>query len=221
MAKYTMLLAEYLAKGGALPSSFALIEGFEDLFIARFCDHEIGYETDDLFKIKLDLKAKLVMQTYADRISARVKYWAKVENPTKVYYEKTTIKTNLGAQVKSGIDTTNFGKKEATNTTNIGAQTNKTTELPFNDDEAEPNIINEQGKRDDTIVMHEDARVDSVTSSETINAVENNDLRETLKEDNGETIDEVMRMLDFLNKDVTTLVEKCLNEFKTLFMGVY
>ena len=41
------------------------------------------------------------------------------------------------------------------------------------------------------------------------------------KEDNGETIDEVMRMLDFLNKDVTTLVEKCLNEFKTLFMAVY
>ena len=47
------------------------------------------------------------------------------------------------------------------------------------------------------------------------------DEREVRKEDNGETIDEVMRMLDFLNKDVATLVEKCLNEFKTLFMAVY
>lgn len=181
MAKYTMLLAEYLAKGGALPSSFALIEGFDDLFIAKYCDCEIGYETDELFKIKLEAKAKLVMQMYADRISERAKYWAKVENPTKVYYEKTTIKTNLGEQQRSG--------------------NSKTTELPFNGLTAQPNVKGETG--------------------EIISAVENNDLRETRKEDNGETIDELLRMLDYLNKDVTTLVEKCLNEFKTLFMGVY
>ena len=221
MAKYTMLLAEYLAKGGALPSSFALIEGFEDLFVAKYCDKEIGFETDALFAIKLDLKAKLVMQAYADRIAERAYYWAKVENPTKVYYEKTTIKTNLGEQRKSGTDTSNYGAKSGTNTTNIGAQTNTTTELPFDANNAEPNTIVNNGARSDSVSSSENAHVDSVSSSETIDAVENNDLRETRKEDNGETIDEVMRMLDFLNKDISTLVEKCLNEFKPLFMGVY
>ena len=173
MAKYTMTLAEYLARGGALPSSFALIEGFEDLFVAHYCDHEIGFETNELFNIKLELKANLVMQLYKDKIDARALYWAKVPNPTKVHYE---------------LATTNY---------DMGKQKVKTTELPFDSAVAEPNLINEN------------------------DAYHNKDEREVRHEDNGETIDEVMRMLDYLNKDTTTLIEKCLNEFKTLFMGVY
>lgn len=173
MAKYTELLAEYLAKGGALPSSFSLIQGFEDLFIMRYCDHEIGYETEETFFIKLSLKADLIMQTYKDKIDARALYWAKVPNPTKVHYELTTTDYNMGAQKI------------------------KTTELPFDASSAQPNLINEN------------------------DAYANDDRREARHEDNGETLDEVMRMLDFLNKDVTTLIEKLLNEFKPLFMAVY
>ena len=173
MAKYTMLLAEYLKMGGQLPASFALIQGFEDLFVAKYCDYEIGFETDELFRIKLECKANLVMQTYADKISTRVFYWTKINNPVKTYYEKIKTKTN------------------------IGAQQNTSTELPFDAQEAEPNAISDLGAREDT------------------NQVE------TWRNDEGETIDELMRMLDYLNKEVTTIVEKCLNEFKTLFMGIY
>lgn len=173
MAKYTMLLAEYLAKGGALPSSFALIQGFEDLFIQKYCDHEIGFETDELFYIKLDLMASLKIQAYKDKIDARVIYWAKVPNPTKVHYE------------------------HATTTYNMGAQKVKTTELPFDSATAEPNVINQN------------------------DAYKNDDDREVTHEDNGETLDDVIKMLDYLNKDVTTLIEKLLDEFKPLFMGVY
>lgn len=173
MAKYTMLLAEYLQKGGQLPASFALIDGFEDLFVARYCDHEIGFETDELFRIKLEYKADLIMQAYADKITTRAFYWTKANNPVKSYYEKTQTKFNAGA-TKS-----------------------KTTELPIDSETAEPNLIN------------------------TNDAFENNNLNEVWKNDEGETIDELMRMLDFLNKDVTTLVQKCLDEFKPLFMGVY
>lgn len=191
MAKYTMLLAEYLQKGGQLPASFALIDGFENLFVARYCDHEIGFETDALFSIKLEYVANLVMQAYADKIATRAFYWTKANNPVKAYYEKTKVKTNLGAQ---------------RSVTSIGAQENKTTDLPFDDTTAEPNSVSNLGEREDEINQ---------------DAVENNDLRETWKQDNGETIDELMRMLDFLNKDVTTLVQKCLDEFKPLFMGVY
>lgn len=173
MAKYTMLLAEYLQKGGQLPASFALIQGFEDLFVARYCDHEIGFETDELFRIKLEYTANLIMQAYADKIATRAFYWTKANNPIKSYYEKTTTLTN------------------------IGAQKNKTTELPFNAEDAEPNSVSDLGEREDTGEV------------------------EITKEDTGETLDELMRMLDFLNKDVTTLVQKCLDEFKPLFMAVY
>lgn len=173
MAKYTMLLSEYLAKGGALPSSFALIEGFEELFIGKFCDKEIGFETPAIFAIKLEAKANLVMKAYKERIDARALYWAKVPNPTKVHYE--LAKTNY----------------------EMGKQLIKTTELPFDSEDAVPNIINEN------------------------DPYHNEDERETRREDNGETLDEVMRMIDFLNKDVVTLVEKCLNEFEMLFMKVY
>ena len=173
MAKYTMTLAEYLAKGGALPSSFALIDGFENHFIGRYCDHEIGFETDALFSIKLEAKANLVMQAYKDKIDARALYWAKVPNPTKVYYE---------------LATTNY---------DMGKQRIQTTELPFNGQDAEPNVVNEN------------------------DPYHNQDERETRREENGETLDDVLRMLEFLNKDVVTLVEKCLNEFNNLFMKVY
>lgn len=173
MAKYTMTLAEYLARGGALPSSFALIDGFENHFIGRYCDHEIGFETDALFSIKLEAKANLVMQAYKDKIDAIALYWAKVPNPTKVYYE---------------LATTNY---------DMGKQRIQTTELPFNTQAAEPNVVNEN------------------------DPYHNEDERETRREENGETLDDVLRMLEFLNKEVETLVEKCLDEFDNLFMKVY
>lgn len=168
-----MLLAEYLAKGGALPSSFALIEGFESAFIGRYFDKEIGFETMDLFALKLEAKADLIMQAYKDRILERAFYWGKIENPTKVYHEHARTKYEMGEQKI------------------------KTTELPFDSETAEPNVINEN------------------------EAYENKDARFGTKKEQGTTIDELMRMLDFLNKDVTTLVEKCLDEFKPLFMAVY
>ena len=173
MAKYTMLLAEYLQKGGQLPASFSLIQGFEDLFIAKYCDKEIGFETDGLFRIKLEYKANLLIPMYKQRIDMLSAYCTKAENPTKVFYEKSTTLSN------------------------IGAQKNKTTDLPFNSASAEPNSISDLGERQDTGEV------------------------EITKQDDNDTLDELMRMLDFLNKDVNTLVQKCLNEFKPLFMGVY
>ena len=66
MAKYTETLAEYIEGGGVLPSSsFALIEDFEDLFKERYCGSELGFETELLFAMKLDYKARAVMPVYA------------------------------------------------------------------------------------------------------------------------------------------------------------
>lgn len=173
MAKYTELLAEYLQGGGLLPASFSQIDGFENLFIGRYCDHEIGFETEELFKIKLETKAELLIPKYKKRIDLLTSYYTKAENPTKVFYERATTQYNMGQQKI------------------------KTTELPFDSATAEPNIINQN------------------------DAYQNDDNREVRREENGETTDEVMRMLEFLNKAINPLIEKLLNEFKDLFMGVY
>ena len=173
MAKYTMLLAEYLARGGALPSSFALIEGLQDLFIGQYCDYEIGFETDELFSIKLEHKANLIIPLYKRRIDLRAEYWTKASNPTKVRYEK------------------------ATTTYNMGAIESKSTELPIDAEDATPNIINNT------------------------EAYTNDDVRELRHEENGETLDEVLKALQFLNTEVNDLIMKLLDEFKPLFMAVY
>lgn len=89
MAKYTETLAEYVEGGGTLPSSsFALIDGFEDLFKEMYCGSEIGFETEALFAIKLDAKAKIVMPSYAAKIAAVVAQLTGIaDNPIKWRYE--------------------------------------------------------------------------------------------------------------------------------------
>lgn len=119
MANYTELYIDYVKNGHNAPSSFSLIQGFEDLFLQKFCDREIGYETEALFEIKLDAKAKMVMQDYADRISKLASAWAKFDTPAKTIYESSQDTSNMGEQV-----------------TNV-------RELPFNSMQSEPTTITE------------------------------------------------------------------------------
>lgn len=118
MAKYTETLAEYLEKGGSLPTSFALITGFEDLFKHYYCDKEIGFETELLFFMKLDMTAELNMQRYKDKIDRLTAEWQLFANPTK-----TTADTE-------------------TNELDAGAQEGKTIELPMDNTVTDPSIIN-------------------------------------------------------------------------------
>ena len=173
MAKYTMLFAEYLEKGGACPASFALILGFEDLFKKHYCDKEIGFETELLFYMKLEEKADLYMQKYADKIQRIATAWGVFDNPAKVRYT------------------------EEHKTFNAGEQHAKTTELPFDSEEAEPSLLNDS------------------------EAYENRDARATTERETGETHDEAIRSIEFLNGRVRTLLVDLLDEFKSCFMGVY
>lgn len=83
MAKYTELFAEYLESGRELPAAFKDIDGFEDLFVARYCDKEIGFETEDLFKIKLEERAAIIIPAYVKRIEATEAAWLIVTDPTR------------------------------------------------------------------------------------------------------------------------------------------
>ena len=177
MAKYTETFAEYVEGGGALPSSsFALIPDFEDLFKERYCGCEIGFETEALFAIKLDMKARLVMPTYAARLTAIDAAIAKLQAPLKERSEKR-----------------GYGKQHS-ETENDG----DVTDLPFDATTATPSSkTHAEGSAD--VDYHED----NMTYTDYV------------------TIDENIKIIEALGGQRDGIIEKCLEEFKPLFMGVY
>lgn len=183
MAKYTELLAEYLEGGGALPSSsFALIPDFEDLFKERFCGSEIGFETEALFAIKLDMKARVVMPLYAARVAAVDAAVARLQTP-----------------VKQRTEQRGYGKQHSENTTD-----GSNTDLPYDYVEGgvnplpTPSSLSHLGGSAD-VDYHED----------------------NLKFVDYVTIDENIKIIETLSEKRSGIIEKCLDEFKPLFMGVY
>lgn len=126
MAKYTMLLAEYLEMGGQLPASFAEINGFEDLFKAHYCDKELGFETELLFFMKLSAKAEVVIPLYKNKLTRLTNEWENFDDPVR------TIAV---------VENKKF---------NAGAQKGKTTELPLNASSAQPNVINDTDAYENT-----------------------------------------------------------------------
>ena len=78
---HTELFTQYIANNGgadsALPSLFdkipsitidGEITSFKDAFVLNFCDREIGFETEALFALKLEGRAKLVIPRYAHKL---------------------------------------------------------------------------------------------------------------------------------------------------------
>lgn len=118
MAKYTELFAEFLNSGGELPAAFSQIEGFEDLFVARYCDKEIGFETEDIFKIKLEERAAIIIPAYVKRIAATEAAWLVVTEPTRTQTrtydsgEKRTSTTSLPLNSQTA-QPTQMGKADA------------------------------------------------------------------------------------------------------------
>lgn len=195
MAKYTELYIDYVKGGGDIPASFGLIEGFADLFLQRYCASEIGFETEELFALKLESKANLVMGDYAERIRLLAQQYAKIDAPAKTIYEKSTLTRNTGA-------------RKSTSATDYGAQESTSTELPFNSQTAEPSIKNNSGAKRDENETNTEAAVDSET-------------RGYERSEGGATLDEILRSLEYLNGRVKHVLEECLGEFKPLFMGIY
>lgn len=117
MAKYTEQFGEWL-KNHSLPDIFNDIENLKDLFILKYIDCEIGYETEWLFEQKLILKANIVIPEYKDRINA-------LKTAKNKLFNLTSIKT----------------QDNANNTYNNGEQVTKQVILPLNEETAEPNSV--------------------------------------------------------------------------------
>lgn len=81
-AEHTEFFTEYIANNGgaenALPTLFDKVPSitiddevttFKDAFILNFCDREIGFETEELFALKLESRAKLVLPFYINKLN--------------------------------------------------------------------------------------------------------------------------------------------------------
>lgn len=201
MAKYTETLADYLAGGRDLPAEFALIEGFDKLFVGKYVDHELGFETEDLFEIKLELKAALVIPIYKERLDQLNAAIARESNAAKTVAEM-------------GSDTAQKASQRATSDqVNAGEQNGSVTELPIYADvsgyEAEPNRT-----------QHTDAFINSSTHNESENDSDNRSHQYTRTE-SGLSLYEAYEIVRSLERDVFNLKSMLLNEFAGLFMGVY
>ena len=68
MAFYTETLREYINNGNSLPESFGLIAqtgyDFNTIFFEHFADREIGFETEELFALKVKKVADLWIPQY-------------------------------------------------------------------------------------------------------------------------------------------------------------
>lgn len=117
---HTELFTQYIANNGgaenALPSLFDKVPNitiddeattFKDAFILNFCDREIGFETEELFGLKLESRAKLVLPFYISKL----KQLASIDYINAKRTE-TESRTNTGNITDGGKDTNTRFKGE-------------------------------------------------------------------------------------------------------------
>lgn len=147
MARYTELLSEYLETND-LPEIFDQIDGFKEEFTSYYIDREIGFETENLFKIKLENYANVLIPLYVIRLKQVTNAITNFDNPIKTRYDKYTTTFNLG-------------KTKAT-----------ITNLPFDSQDAEPNAINENDETTNTETREENHTENGLNAIDSYNLLE-------------------------------------------------
>lgn len=192
MAKYTELLNEYIENGGELPAVFEQIANFEDLFIGRYCDCEIGFETPILFQIKLETRANLIIPQYVKRLSA-------FEEAEQLLIQPTKKRVKSGSITYGGEDTHTFTASD---------HIRKESELPF---------VSSTG----TAPVTQQYTNKGYTDTDTIKKGTTETYNNVTDTESGYTSSEAETLYKALKEPVRILLEDCLNEFKNLFMRVY
>lgn len=113
MAKYTETFLDYLNNGNDYPSSFnnETFPNLKDRFFARYCDCEIGYETEQLFAVKFAAIADVKIPLYAASVQSLAVSDKSIADPYK-----TTMQEN-------------------------GETKTSTTELPFDASTSSPSAV--------------------------------------------------------------------------------
>ena len=191
--KYTELFTEYIANNGgaenALPSLFDKVPNlttdgevttFKDAFILNFCDREIGFETEELFALKLESRAKLVLPFYINKLKqlSGIDYI----NAKRTESETRAITGNI---TDSGKDT---------NTRFKGENPLIDTDLTFNAKAVSEQEKNEVGYGKNT----NSTGSENVTREFTDSGIEARDLYERILKDTMNVWNEIFKKFDSL-----------------------
>ena len=191
--KYTELFTEYIANNGgaenALPSLFDKVPNlttdgevttFKDAFILNFCDREIGFETEELFALKLESRAKLVLPFYINKLK-------QLESIDYINAKRTESETRAitGNITDSGKDT---------NTRFKGENPLIDTDLTFNAKAVSEQEKNEVGYGKNT----NSTGSENVTREFTDSGIEARDLYERILKDTMNVWNEIFKKFDSL-----------------------
>ena len=191
--KYTELFTEYIANNGgaenALPSLFDKVPSlitygevttFKDAFILNFCDREIGFETEELFALKLESRAKLVLPFYINKLK-------QLEIIDYINAKRTESETRAitGNITDSGKDT---------NTRFKGENPLIDTDLTFNAKAVSEQEKNEVGYGKNT----NSTGSENVTREFTDSGIEARDLYERILKDTMNVWNEIFKKFDSL-----------------------
>lgn len=203
---HTELFTEWIANNGgaenALPALFAQVPDitsgtetikFSDTFILHFCDKEIGFETEELFALKLEARARLILPPFIDKINTL----AKISIDTAGEKEEIT---------HSGTDTFTENLNRTTATENLSTNYNlpdigATGETPV------PSYASEQNKNSGTITES------GTPSNTTTYGKKITTSRTPSKFD-------TVSLIDKIQNDMFNMWEEIFKRFDCLFMGV-
>ena len=190
---HTELFTQYIAnKGGAenaLPSLFDKVPNitiddevttFKDAFILNFCEREIGFETEELFALKLEARAKLVLPFYISKLNQL----ASIDYISAKRTESET-RTTTGNITDGGKDT---------NTRFKGENPLIDTTLTFNAKAVTEQETNEIGYGKNTNTTGSE----NVTREFTDSGIEARDLYERISKDTMNVWNEIFKKFDSL-----------------------
>lgn len=190
---HTELFTQYIANNGgaenALPSLFDKIPNikndgevttFKDAFILNFCEREIGFETEELFALKLESRAKLVLPFYINKL----KQLASIDYINAKRTE-TENRSNTGNIIDSGKDT---------NTRFKGENPLIDTDLTFNAKAVSEQETNEIGYGKNTNTTGSE----NVTREYTDSGIEARDLYERVLNDTMNVWNDIFKKFDSL-----------------------
>ena len=242
----TELFTQYIANNGgadsALPTLFDKIPSitidnettsFKDAFVLNFCDREIGFETEALFALKLEGRAKLVIPRYVRKLEelAQLDYinTQRTETETRKVIAKitdsgtdTVARTTSGTSTDGGTDT--MTHETSGTSTDGGTDTNKRfkgenpiidTTLDFNAkavSEQEQSATN-YGKTNTT----SGSGTDTTNYGKTTDNTSTDTVTREYTNDNIEVYELYNRVLD----NTVNVWKEIFNEFDSLFLQIW
>ena len=243
---HTELFTQYIDNNGgadsALPSLFNKIPSivnedevttFKDAFVLNFCEREIGFETEALFALKLEGRAKLVIPRYVDKLKKLSQIDYINAKRTETEKRSSTSKTTDG-----GTDT--MTHETSGTSTDGGTDTNKRfkgenplidTSLDFNAKAVseqeqnattygKTNTTNGSGT-DETKYGKTNTTSGSGTDATKYGKTTDNTLTDTIEREYTHDENETYDLYEKVLNETLSVWNEIFNEFDSLFMQVW